>query len=65
MAGRDLHPPTMHWDLGNGPNAAGHAIEVAREVRQIQSVSMASATTGPYDVMALVAEPDLQVMGRW
>lgn len=64
MAGRDLHPLNMPWDLGNGPNAAGHAIEIAREVRQIRSVSMASATAGPYDVMALVVGPDLQVMGE-
>ncbi len=43
---------------------AGKAIQVAREIRQIPGVTYAHAATGPYDVIALVEAPDLQVMGE-
>jgi DNA-binding Lrp family transcriptional regulator len=44
--------------------AAGHAIKVAREVRQIPGVRYAHAATGPYDVIALIEASDLQIMGE-
>ena len=43
---------------------AGHAIQVAREVRNIPGVAYAHAATGPYDVIALIEASDLQVMGE-
>ena len=42
---------------------AGHAIQVAREVRKIEGVTYAHAATGPYDVIALIEADNLQVMG--
>jgi DNA-binding Lrp family transcriptional regulator len=44
--------------------AAGRAIQVAREIRQIPGVTYAHAATGPYDVIALIQAPDLQIMGE-
>jgi DNA-binding Lrp family transcriptional regulator len=43
---------------------AGHAIQVARGVREIPGVIYAHAATGPYDVIALIEAPDLNVMGE-
>ncbi len=42
---------------------AGAAREVAREVSKIKGVIRANATTGPYDVIALVEAWDMNVMG--
>ena len=42
---------------------AGAARDVAREAMKIQGVKRASATTGPYDVIALVEAPDVNVLG--
>ena len=42
---------------------AGTAREVAREISKIKGVIRANATTGPYDVIALVEAPDMNVLG--
>jgi len=42
---------------------AGAARDVAKEVSKIKGVVRANATTGPYDVIALVEAPDLNVLG--
>ncbi len=42
---------------------AGAARDVAKEVSKIQGVKMANSTTGPYDVIALVEAPDVNVLG--
>jgi DNA-binding Lrp family transcriptional regulator len=42
---------------------AGAAREVAREISKIKGVIRANATTGPYDVIALVEAPDMNVLG--
>jgi len=42
---------------------AGAAREVAKEVSRIKGVIRANATTGPYDVIALVEAPDINVLG--
>jgi len=42
---------------------AGAAREVAREVSKIKGVIRANATTGPYDVIALVEASDMNVLG--
>jgi DNA-binding Lrp family transcriptional regulator len=42
---------------------AGAARDVATEVSKIKGVVRANATTGPYDVIALVDAPDLNVLG--
>ncbi len=42
---------------------AGVAREVAKEVGKIQGVKWANSTTGPYDVIALVEAPDINVLG--
>lgn len=42
---------------------AGAARDVAKEVAKIKGVIRANATTGPYDVIALVEAPDLNVLG--
>jgi len=42
---------------------AGAARDVAKEVSKIKGVIRANATTGPYDVIALVEAPDLNVLG--
>ena len=42
---------------------AGAAREVAQEVSKIKGVVRANATTGPYDVIALVEATDMNVLG--
>ena len=42
---------------------AGAAKEVAQEISKIKGVVRANATTGPYDVIALVEAPDMNVLG--
>ena len=42
---------------------AGAAREVAREISKIKGVIRANATTGPYDVIALVEAPDMNILG--
>ena len=42
---------------------AGAARDVAKEVTKIQGVKRANSTTGPYDVIALVEAPDINVLG--
>ena len=42
---------------------AGAAREVAREISKIKGGVRAKATTGPYDVIALVEAPDMNVLG--
>jgi DNA-binding Lrp family transcriptional regulator len=42
---------------------AGVAREVAREISKIKGVVRANATTGPYDVIALVEALDMNVLG--
>jgi len=42
---------------------AGAAREVAQEISKIKGVLRANATTGPYDVIALVEAPDMNVLG--
>ncbi len=42
---------------------AGAAREVAEEVRRISGVQRSNATTGPYDVIALVQASDVNVLG--
>lgn len=42
---------------------AGAAREVAKEAATIQGVIRANATTGPYDVIALIEAPDINILG--
>jgi DNA-binding Lrp family transcriptional regulator len=42
---------------------AGAAREVAEEVRRISGVQRSNATTGPYDVIALVEASDVNLLG--
>jgi DNA-binding Lrp family transcriptional regulator len=42
---------------------AGAAREVAEEVRRVRGVQQSNATTGPYDVIALVEASDVNVLG--
>ena len=42
---------------------AGAARDVAKEAAKIQGVRRANATTGPYDVIALVEAPDINILG--
>ena len=42
---------------------AGAAREVANEVGRISGVKRSNATTGPYDVIALVEASDVNVLG--
>jgi len=42
---------------------AGSARDVAKEVARVQGVKRANATTGPYDVIALVEAPDINILG--
>jgi len=42
---------------------AGAARTVAEEVRQIPGIQRSNATTGPYDVIALVEASDVNVLG--
>jgi DNA-binding Lrp family transcriptional regulator len=43
---------------------AGEVIQVARKVREIPGVVYAHATTGPYDVVALIETKDIQDVGE-
>ena len=42
---------------------AGAAREVAEEVRRVRGVQRSNATTGPYEVIALVEASDVNVLG--
>jgi DNA-binding Lrp family transcriptional regulator len=42
---------------------AGTARDVAKEAAKIQGVKRANATTGLYDVIALVEAPDINILG--
>jgi DNA-binding Lrp family transcriptional regulator len=42
---------------------AGAAKDVARETARIQGVKKSNSTTGPYDVIALVEAPDINILG--
>ena len=42
---------------------AGAARDVVKEVSKIPGVKRANSTTGPYDVIALVEAPDINVLG--
>ena len=44
---------------------AGAARDVAREVSKIQGVKKSNSTTGPYDVIALVEAPDINILGDY
>ena len=44
---------------------AGAAREVAQQVSRIKGVIRANATTGPYDVIALVEAADINVLGEF
>jgi DNA-binding Lrp family transcriptional regulator len=44
---------------------AGAAKDVAREVSRIQGVKKSNSTTGPYDVIALVEAPDINILGDY
>ena len=44
---------------------AGAAKDVAREVSKIQGVKKSNSTTGPYDVIALVEAPDINILGHY
>ncbi|OGP93502.1 MAG: hypothetical protein A2156_11425 [Deltaproteobacteria bacterium RBG_16_48_10] len=44
---------------------AGAAKEVAKEVSKIQGVKKSNSTTGPYDVIALVEAPDINILGDY
>jgi DNA-binding Lrp family transcriptional regulator len=42
---------------------AGAARDVMKEVNKIPGVKRANSTTGPYDVIALVEAPDINILG--
>ena len=44
---------------------AGAAKDVAREASKIQGVKKSNSTTGPYDVIALVEAPDINILGDY
>ncbi len=44
---------------------AGAAKEVAREISKIHGVKKSNSTTGPYDVIALVEAPDINILGDY
>jgi len=44
---------------------AGSAREVANEVSKIEGVQRANATTGPYDVVALVEAESVHILGEF
>ena len=43
--------------------AAGAARQVAKEVSKLEGVVRSNATTGPYDVIALVESDNIQILG--
>ncbi len=43
--------------------SAGAARELAKGISKIKGVLRANATTGPYDVIALVEAPDINILG--
>ncbi len=42
----------------------GKSRDVARELRSVPAVDTVSAVTGPYDIIAVVTAPDLNVIGE-
>ena len=42
---------------------AGAARQVAKEVSKLEGVVRSNATTGPYDVIALVESDNIQILG--
>jgi len=44
---------------------AGGAREVASEVSKIEGVQRSNATTGPYDVVALVEAENVHILGEF
>jgi DNA-binding Lrp family transcriptional regulator len=42
----------------------GRAAEVATEIAQISGVTMAEDVTGPYDVIARIEAPSIDVLGQ-
>jgi DNA-binding Lrp family transcriptional regulator len=44
---------------------AGGAREVANEISNIEGVRRANATTGPYDVVALVEADNVHILGEF
>ena len=42
---------------------AGVARQVAKEVSKLEGVVRSNATTGPYDVIALVESDNIQILG--
>ncbi len=44
---------------------AGAAKDVAREISKIEGVKKSNSTTGPYDVIALVEAPDINILGDY
>jgi len=43
---------------------AGSARDVEKEVMKMKGVKRANSTTGPYDVIALVEAPDINILGN-
>lgn len=44
---------------------AGGARDVARQVSEIEGVQRSNATTGPYDVVALVEAENVHILGEF
>ncbi len=42
---------------------AGAARDVTKEARKIKGVKEANSTAGPYDVIALIEAPDMNILG--
>jgi len=43
---------------------AVHAEQVAREIRDVEGITSADDVSGPYDVIARAAAPDMDSLGR-
>lgn len=43
---------------------AVHAEHVAREIRDVEGITTADDVSGPYDVIARAAAPDMDSLGR-
>ena len=43
---------------------AVNAEQVAREIREVEGISSADDVSGPYDVIARAAAPDMDSLGR-